>query len=264
MKIVKKIMTALLCMAVACAAVMIPNTAKAAGVTFTVHFDNSEWYFQRSTDSTWLAISSIDSFFSAGDSIIIDGQGKANLTTCNITVSKLVGDVCTTGSATGIVNASAGVTQAYATGGASTVINGNVDTVVASGAGAIQVNGNVNVLIAEYNNGNAIYGITGTVNKATAKINSETVDTYYSIAAGKMNPDANGIVWLNDGQYSKVPGATTPTTTPATTPANTANNNQLDEVPKTGSFVFEISIVLIAAAVVLGAASVVLLRKKSR
>lgn len=265
MKIVKKLMTALLGLVVVAAAVMIPNTAKAAGETYTVHWNGSEWFFQRSTDSTWLNVESIDNFFSAGDHIIVDGEGKSGLLTCNITVSKLVGDACATGGATVIVNSASGTTQAYAAGNGTTIINGNVDTVVASGAGVVQVNGNVNVLIAEYNNGDARYGITGTVNKATAKINSQQVDTYYAIAANKMFPDSNGIVWLADGQFSRTPvdGGSVINTPATTAPAGNANN-QLDEVPKTGSFVFEISIVLLAAAVVFGVASAVVLRKKTR
>jgi len=260
-KIVRKIMTFLVCVAVLFASMMIPATnAEAAGAkTFTVHYDGSGWYFQTNEDSRWLGMDSIASYFNAGDSIVVDGLGVSGLPTCNITINVAIGDACSAGGATTIINASAGVARAYASYEGTLVINGNADTVLASGQGVVQVNGNVNVLSADYTSGNARYGISGTVNKATAKINSETVDTYYSIVAGKMTPDANGIVWLNAGEFSKTPGATTP----ATAPANNNNNNELDDVPKTGSFAFEIAIVLIAVAAMFGTASVVVFRKKA-
>jgi len=259
-KIVKKLMTALLCLSVAFAAIMLPATAKAEGAkTFTIHYNNGDWYFQTNEDSRWMGVTEIERYFNAGDSLIIEGSAAdKNL---NLTISNYIGDICTSGGATAIINANGGAAKAYATYGGVTVVNGNVDTVLASAEGTVQVNGNVNVLSADYAKGNALYGISGTVNKATAKINSDTVDTYYSIKAGKMTPDANGIVWLNDGDYSKDPNSVPASSTTAT-PA--ANNSQLDDVPKTGSFVFEISIVLIAAAVVMGIASVVLLKKKTR
>lgn len=255
-------MTALLCLALGLAAVMIPNTAKAEGSKlFTIKYDNSAWYFQTSEDSRWMGVTEIGRYFNAGDSIVVNGV--AGNPTFTFTIDTYVGDVCVSGPITAIIYANGGAAKAYAAYGGVAVVNGNVDTVLASANGTVQVNGNVNILSADYSSGNALYGISGTVNKATAKINSETVDTYYSIKAGKMTPDANGIVWLNNGDYSKDPNSV-PASSATTTPANTANNNQLDDVPKTGSFVFEISIVLLAVAVVMGIASVVLLKKKTR
>lgn len=262
MKTVKRILTALLCVAVVAIGISIPKTASAAAAkTFTIHFDGSDWYFQTNEDSRWMNVASIADFFVAGDALVIDGESQANLKTCNLTIDKYIGEVCAASGATAIVNASAGVGKAYAAYNGITVVNGDVDTVLASGAATVQVNGNVNVLSADYSNGNAKYGIKGTVNKATAKINSETVDTYYSIVAGKMTPDANGIVWLNDNEYSKVAGAA-----PAATTTQPAGNGagELDDVPKTGSFTFELSTMLLAAAVILGSASVIVLRKKSK
>lgn len=265
MKIVKKLMTALLGLVVVAAAVMIPNTAKAAGVTFTVHWNGSDWYFQRSTDSNWMHISSIDSVFADGDILVIDSLGDASAETCEVTITKRIGEACVANGVKGIINATVGVSKAYGASNGIIVINGNVDEVFASANGVIQVNGNVNVITTDYSAGNARYAVTGTVNKATAKINSETPDTYYAIPAGKMIPAADGIVWLADGQFSRTPvdGGSVINTPATTAPAGNANN-QLDEVPKTGSFVFEISIVLLAAAAVFGVASAVVLRKKTR
>lgn len=263
MKIVKKLMTALLCLTVVVAGMMVPAKANAANAkTFTVHFDGNGWYFKTTENSTWLGIDSIDSYFNAGDSIVVEGNGDSSIKRCEITVSAAVGDVCSSYNATTILYASAGVARAYAAYDGIIIVNGNVDTVMASALGVVQINGNVNVLTADYANGNARYGITGTVNKATAKINSETPDTYYSIVAGKMIPSESGIVWLNEGEFSRTPGAA-PSPAPAA-PSNNSNNAELDDVPKTGSFVFELSTVLLAAGAVLGAASaVVLFRKKN-
>lgn len=258
MKSLKKILAAIACAALVLAGVVIvPNTAKAAGPkTYTVHWDGSGWYYQTSIDSTWLGISSLDSGFNAGDSIVVDGQGQAGLTTCNITVTKATGDLCAAGGATAIINVSGGnANRAYATYGGTLIVNGNVNTALVSANGIVQVNGDVDVLEGDYSYGKVFYGVTGSVNTAHVKINSDTQDYYYSIPAGKMKLDANGIVWLNDGEFSRTPGAKAP---------GTGNAGGLDDVPKTGSFALEYSIIVIAAAIILGATSVVLLRRKEQ
>lgn len=264
MKTLKRLLVALISIGFFAACLMIPQTAKAAGEkTYTVHWDGSKWFYQTSLDSNWVGIETLAGSFNAGDSIVVDGQGKDNLKTCEITLTKAAGDICSAGGATTIVKISGGtVNNAYAINNGTLVINGDVNLASPSGLGVLQVNGNVTTLEANYDSGNAKYAVSGTVGKAFAKINSETPDTFYSIKAGKMNPDANGVVWLNDGEYSKTPG-----NNPAPTPDNNkkpANNNpnDLDKVPKTGSFALESSIILLVLAAIMGTAAVLILRKK--
>jgi len=265
-KIVKRLMTALMCLSVAFAAIMIPANAKAEGArVFTLHCEGGDWYFQTNEDSRWMGAGMINDYFNHGDSIVIEGSSTDSQ--LSLTITKFICDLCTSGGVVTNIKADGGVQRAYACYGSTMVVNGDVYNVLASSQGTIQVNGNVNILNADYASGTARYAITGTVDQATAKINGDTVITVYSVAAGKMIPGDNGIVKLNDGEYSTTPGATATTTTNTNNTANNANNannNQLDDVPKTGSFVFEVSIVLIAAAVILGVASVVVLKKKTR
>lgn len=261
MKTYKKVLMALIALTIVAICLAIPQTAKAAGEkTYTVHWDGSNWFYQTNLDSSWVGIETLAGSFNAGDSIIVDGQSQSGLKTCEITLTQGTGDVCSAGGATTIINVSGGtVGKAYAVIGGTLVVNGDVNLATPTGTGVLQVNGNVTTLEANYDNGVAKYAVTGTVGKAFAKINSETPDTFYSIKAGKMNPDANGIVWLNDGEYSKTPGAA-PAPTPNNKPAN--NDDDLDDVPKTGSFALESSIALLILAAFMGTGAVLIFRKK--
>ncbi len=252
MKKEKRLLTVLLCMAVMVVGIMVPERAKAENPkTYTLTYEDSTWYFRTVENGARMEASIIGNYFADGDSIVVNAASTAP--DCNLAINKNIGDVCVTGGVIAFINTSAKVSRAYAVSGSTCVINGNVGTVLASANGVINVNGNVETLTADYTSGNAKYGISGTVAKAFAKINSQTPDNWYGIKAGKMVPDTNGIVWLSDGEYSTVPIAT---------PIKTSDKKELDDVPKTGMFTFEISLGLIFAAALFGCASIVSFRKK--
>lgn len=263
MTTLKRTLMALLTLGIIAICFAMPKTAKAAGEkTYTFHWDGSKWCYQTSLDTNWVGVENFAGSFKAGDSIIVDGQSQAGLATCELSVSGGTGDVCAAGGAKVIVNVSGGtVGKAYAVIGGTLIVNGDVNLATPVGTGVLQVNGNVNTLEVNYDSGNAKYGVSGTVGKAYAKINSETPDTYYSIKAGKMNPDDKGIVWLKDGEYSKTAGSA-PANTSAPATAKTSGNDGYDKVPKTGYYGLGSSLLLIVIALMTGTTSIVLLKKK--
>jgi len=273
MKLIKKLMAVALCAAVALGVMCIPAKAEAAGrTTFTIKYNGTGWSFYSSleADNTWKGVGVLGDYFNDGDVIVISGEDTNGTVRCDLTISKRIGELCTTNNAFASVYANGGCDFAYAVGNSTLVVNGNVTRAAASNNGVLQVNGNVSELEVNYPDFNKstdndpVFAVTGKVATAKIKINSEQgYGTYYNIAAGKCMPDKFGILWLEDGEYSKTGVASSTATASTSTSTSTAKTEKkLDDVPKTGSTGMATSMAFFAMAAVLAVSAVAIKRRE--
>lgn len=245
MKRLSKILAAVMCAAVVVGMLMIPNKAQAEDATlFTVHFQNG-WFFEYKGE--WYGIGSIDSYFKAGDKILVEETAYAPDKTVIIDVTKKVSEFAVSGNVTAILNGNAGF--AYAVNGGTLVLNGTADKVGAYPRSVIQINGNVGYFEASYGDGvDTSFAVTGTVDHFKGRVTDlkTSPEEVYDIPAGKCFTGKN---YLNYVQLETSELKTTPSTTPVVTATTPSGAKELDEVPKTGLTASGTVICLVMAAV---------------
>lgn len=262
MKMLKKLSTLILGVALLCALVLTPEMKSRADGPVTWYLTNSggTWYASNNTINYWTSDDMVRNNIKDGDNLVINGD-NAYTGFYEYKVDKKLNELAVAGAANANVTA-VSVERAYVAGkNGVLVINADtVKKVEIYPAQTIQVNGNVVNFEAhyEYNTSNyPVFAVTGTVAAANVAYDGKienSHNTIYGIGAGLLKSDGQGFVTLSAGQFS-----TSPTEVPKagnTDQAADSSKKQLDKVPQTGLEVSQETIIFAVLALIFASAAV--------
>ena len=262
MKMLKKLSTLILGVALLCALVLTPEIKSRADgpVTWYLTYSGGTWYGSSNQMNYWTSDDVVRNNIKDGDNLVINGD-NASSGFYEYTVDKKLNELAVAGAANANVTAPY-VERTYVAGkNGVLVLNAQtVNKVEIHPAQTIQINGNVINFEAhyEYNTGNyPVFAVTGTVTAANVAYDGKIENshhTIYGIGAGLLKSDGQGFVNFKEGQFFTSP--TEPPKADATENAAESSKKQLDKVPQTGLEVSQETIIFAVLALVFASAAV--------
>lgn len=268
MRIMKKLMTSVLCMA---AAILVfagfQMTAEAAGKTYYLLYSSGDGEY-RGYDQPWDAGQTVpdfsadvlDLFMQDGDNVVIY---STDLKKFDLSFQKSVGELTIVGDGIVLVGF-ASSDKVHVTKDTTVVLSGDAKEVYVYDNGICNINNNVGTLhLVEDTMKNQTVNVIGTADCVSeSKVGSNTTNDYYAFQAGACVINNGGMCAL-DGTYSRDPNAVKKPQTESNSNKPAAGNGDLDDVPKTGDESVSVGIYMLLMSAVCAAACVVLRKKRA-
>lgn len=263
MKMLKKLSTLMLSVALLCALVLTPEMKSRADgpVTYYLTCEGGQWFGSDNTINYWVTgTGHVTGSIKDGDHLVINGN-NCSTGLFTVAVDKKLGDLAVTGGVSASVEAPY-VNRAYVAGKGSTLIVTSplIENVEIYPKQTIQVIGNVVNIVAHYDYGTGeypVFAVTGTVKAANVAYNGKIENSYstiYGIAEGLLKSDGNGMVTFKEGEFFTSP--TEPPKSGTTAQAPDSSKKQLDKVPQTGLEVSQETIIFAVLALIFASAAV--------
>lgn len=270
MRMMKKLMTSVLCLAAAMLTfVGFHATSEAAGTkTYYLLYSANDGEF-RGYDQPWDAAQPVpdfsadilDLYMNDGDNVVIY---STDLKKFDLSFQKSVGELTIVGDGNVVVGFKSFDTV-YVTKNTTVVLNGDAKDVYVYDNGICNINNNVGTLhLVEDTMKKQNVNVVGTADCVSeSKTGSNTTNDYYAFQKGACII-TNGGMYALDGTYSRDPGAVNkPQTQTGSTSKPAAGSSDLDDVPKTGDESVSVGIYMILMSVLCATGCVVMRRKRA-